>query len=127
MRSISPDARTAAFVVTGNTHLVNAGTIRMAAELDSWDPTIIIPDTTSASTRSRELSPTVTTDRPAERVLVVGLHDQILWPLDADVLTYLEEAEQSGYEVVDRFRMPRGGEFVILRRPDASATGPAGG
>jgi hypothetical protein len=127
MRSISPDARTAAFVVTGNTHLVNAGTIRMAAELDSWDPTIIIPDTTSASTRSRELSPTVTTDRPAERVLVVGLHDQILWPLDADVLTYLDEAEQQGYRVVDRFRMPRGGEFVILRRPDASATGSAGG
>ncbi len=119
MKRISPDGRSAAFVVTGNTHLVNAGTVRMAAELDPWDPTIIIPDTTSAATRERELSPTVTTDRPAERVLVVGLHDQILWPLDADVLTYLDEAEAQGYRVVDRHPMPRGGEFVILRRPDA--------
>ena len=110
-------------MVTGNTHLVNAGTIRMAAELDSWDPTVIIPDTTSAATRVRELSPTVTTDRTAERVLVVGLHDQILWPLDADVLTYLDEAEQRGYRIVDRFPMPRGGEFVILRRPDPADAG----
>ncbi len=123
MREISPDGRSAAFVVTGNTHLVNAGTIRMAAELDSWDPTVIIPDTTSAATRVRELSPTVTTDRTAERVLVVGLHDQILWPLDADVLTYLDEAEQRGYRIVDRFPMPRGGEFVILRRPDPADAG----
>ena len=127
MKRISPDGRSAAFVVTGNTHLINAGTIRMAAELDPWDPTIIIPDTTSASTRDRELSPTVTTDRPAERVLVVGLHDQILWPLDAEVLTYLEEAERRGYEVVDRFRMPRGGEFLILRRPDKLGRGDQGG
>ncbi|MFM7062368.1 MAG: hypothetical protein ACKO04_02575 [Actinomycetes bacterium] len=123
MRKISPDGRSAAFVVTGNTHLVNAGTIRLAAELDPWDPTVIIPDTTSAATRVRELSPTVTTDRPAERVLVVGLHDQILWPLDADVLTYLDGAKQRGYRVVDQFPMPRGGEFVILRRPDTAAAG----
>ena len=127
MKRISPDGRSAAFVVTGNTHLINAGTIRMAAELDPWDPTIIIPDTTSAATRTRELSPAVTTDRLAERVLVVGLHDQILWPLDAEVRTYLKEAQKKGYRVVERFQMPRGGEFLILRRPGApGATGEGG-
>jgi hypothetical protein len=117
MKEISPDARSAGFVVTGNTHLINAGTIRMAAELDPWDPTIIIPDTTDPEVRDIELSPQLTTDRLAERVLVIGVHDQILWPLDSEVLTYLSEAEQAGYEVVDRFEMPRGGEFLMLRHP----------
>lgn len=121
LREISPDGRSAVFVVVGNTHLWNSNTLRMASELDAWDPELWTVDTTRPpAERRRDLTPTVDLEagRPAERVLVVGSHDQILWTLDANVRSFLAQAERSGFEEVERFAMPRGGDVLVLRHRD---------
>lgn len=119
LRDISPDGRSAVFVVAGNTHLWNSNTIRMSSELDGWDPELWIPDTTKPPADRRDyLTPTVRLEpgRRAERVLVVGDHDQILWPLDAEVRSFVRQAERSGYAETERFPLPRGGDVVVYRQ-----------
>lgn len=119
LKAIAPDGRSAIFVMVGNTHLYNANTVRMAAELDPWDPILIVPDTTEPpAERQRHLTPTlaVRAGSASERVLVVAQHDQIMWPLDADTPSFFAQARREGFTVTDRIEMPRGGDVLILRQ-----------
>ncbi|MFN8017999.1 MAG: hypothetical protein U0P45_07730 [Acidimicrobiales bacterium] len=122
MRKISPDGQQKVFLTTGNTLLYNANVVSMASELDGWNPYIVIPNTTlPAAQRAKWLGapdPARLGDR--ERVLVVGVHDQRLWPLDVKTRAFLRQAEDAGFVEVARFQMPRGGHVAILRRKASS-------
>lgn len=118
MRQISPDGQRTMFLTTGNTHLYNANVVRMAAEMDGWNPYIVIPDTTlppkerakwlgAAGLKKAGLKP---------RVLIVGIHDQILWPLDVETRSLLAQAKAMGFVETARFKMPTGGYVAMFQR-----------
>jgi hypothetical protein len=116
LRRIAPTGDEASFVIAGNTHLWNANTIWMAAEMDPWNLSWLAVDTTRRpAERAASLTPRVGGPGGPERVLVIGVHNQILWPLDADVRSFLAQAERSGWRETERFEMPRGGHVALLR------------
>ena len=111
----------AVFTVSGNMQLFNSNTLSLAGELRGWGPVIRIPDTTiSRHRRDADLTPTTTgpDGRTVERVLVVALHDKILFTPDAKVASFVRQARDEGWRTARTFEMPTGGEVLILRHPD---------
>ncbi len=50
------------------------------------------------------------------RVLIVGIHDQILWPLDVETRSLLAQAKAMGFVETARFKMPTGGYVAMFQR-----------
>ncbi len=115
------------FTMSGNMQLMNSNSVTLAAELRGWSPPIFIPDTAlGRAERARSLSrwatdaagnrKTVGDGRPVERVLLVGLHDHILFTPDAAVAEFAQEARRSGWRPVARIALPGGGAVEVLVR-----------
>lgn len=120
----------AVFTLSGNMQLFNSNTLSLAGEVQAWGPAIRIPDTTvDASERAADLTPTAQgrDGRTVERVVVLALHDRILFTPDAEVASFARQAEREGWEVDSELDMPGGGTVRILRHPDAAGNGEAGG
>jgi hypothetical protein len=116
----------AVFDVSGNMQLFNSNTLSLAAEQQGWGPRIRIPDTTVGRDELlEELTPTGKgrDGREVERVLVVALHDRILFTPDAEVERFAELAAEHGWRVSDREAMPGGGEVLVLRHPYPGSRG----
>ena len=107
------------FSLSGNMELFNTNSIDLAGMLRGWDPRIDIPDTTKpAAARATDLDPTaVVRGRRVERVLILALHDKILFTPDGKVRGFAAQARDDGWnDELARFAMPRdSGDVVILR------------
>lgn len=117
------------YTFSGNFQMFNSNTVGLAGELRSWSPRLWIPDTVGdAADRAEYLNPTATDlagndvmDRwgyPVERVLVLAIHDQHLFTPDEQVRDLYDEALEEGWEVIDRYPIPVGGEVLVLRHPE---------
>lgn len=113
----------ALFTVSGNMQLFNSNTLSLAGELQGWGPAVRIPDTTlDPGEREPDLDPQALgrDGREVERILVVALHDKILFTPDAEVEDFYRQALDAGWERTQSFPMPGGGQVVILRHPAGS-------
>jgi hypothetical protein len=113
----------AVFTVSGNMQLFNSNTLALAGELQGWGPTIRIPDTTlEPEERAGDLTPTTVAGdgREVQRVLVLAIHDRILFTPDAEVDAFYRQARREGWRAVDSYDMPGGGQVLVMRHPDAS-------
>lgn len=113
----------AEFIVSGNMQLFNSNTIALASELEGWGPQVVIPDTTlDDAERAEDLDPRGSgrDGRELERVLVLALHDHILFTPDAEVESFHRQALGSGWEEVRSFDMPGDGRVVVMRHAAAS-------
>jgi len=107
--------------VSGNMVLLNANSLALQAELDVVDFRPEIPDTVrSRKERAKFLTPT-TSDvggTKVERLLVLELHDKILFTPDEKVRDFARQAKAAGWQVVDSVPLPTGGVVEILRHRD---------
>ena len=118
VEEIEESATPMSFTLSGNMELFNSNSMYLYAELNGRDTEFRIPDTTrSPSELRRELAP-IDPDvdgEPAERVLIVALHDFILFPPDRRVAEFARQARSAGWIVTESVPMPIGGEVQILR------------
>ncbi len=107
--------------VSGNMVLLNANSLALQAELDVVDFRPEIPDTVKPRReRAKFLTPT-TTDvggTEVERLLVLELHDKILFTPDEKVRDFARQARAAGWKVVGTVPLPTGGVVEILRHRD---------
>ena len=126
MRRIDDAEGGVIFSMSGNMQMLNSNSLTLVAELDNWGVRIWIPDTTAPASRRRlDLDRWARDDdgrivrrddgRPFERVLVVSLHDRILFTPDRDVASFAAQARRSGWHLTERFDLPGTGEVQILR------------
>lgn len=111
------------FWLSGNMQLFNTNTMYLRAEMTGRDTLYRIPDTTQpARRRAADLTPTVEgrDDDFVERVLIVALHDRILFPPDFGVADFATQATEMGWRVTDRVPMPGGGVVQVMRHRSAS-------
>ena len=109
------------FTMSGNMQLLNSNSVSLAAELEGWGPIISIPDTTlPARRRVADLSPVWRDDdgNAHRRVLVLALHDEILFTPDRDVAELASQAEDLGWVQAERIPLPLGGSVSLLVHPD---------
>ena len=106
--------------LSGNMEMFNTNTMNLFAELHGRGTAFHIPDTTLPSAARRaDLTPTVLEKdgTRSERILVVALHDHILFTPDHDVASFTRQARALGWRTVRRVPMPGGGTVEILRFP----------
>lgn len=103
--------------MSGNMQLFNSNSLALTGELAGWTPDIRVPDTSTPGTDlGADMTPTVTEDgRTVERILVIAVHDKILFTPDGDVDAFSDLAAATGWTVTDRLALPGGGEVRILR------------
>jgi len=109
--------RRAQITVSGNFQMFNTNTLQLASELEGRTLRVQVPDTvTTPKRRAADLEPRVDDDGQAlERILVVALHDEILFTPDARVRSLYREAKAAGWREVHRAAIPVGGTVVVLR------------
>jgi len=126
MQRIESSSRAAVFTLSGNMQLFNSNSIALVGELRSHVHRIWIPDTTlAAHDRSIDLSPLAKEANGTllerddgeyiERVLVVALHDRMLFTPDRDVAEFAAQATAAGWRVSRSFEIPGGGTVEFLR------------
>ena len=111
---------TGIITMTGNSYLFNSNTIALAAELDLWNPTLEVPDTTvPAPGLSRYLTRSSDQLRrggiPKERILVVVRQAHEVFTPDTQWRALDRAARHAGWSTVATFPLPSGGEVAILR------------
>ena len=120
MSRLTPAGQPVAATVSGNMVLLNANSLALQFELDRRDFRPEIPDTErSAKERAAFLTPT-TTDRAGsriERLLVLELHDKILFTPDAKVRRFAAQAQRAGWRTVATVPLPTGGVVEVRRAP----------
>lgn len=106
------------FWMSGSMTMFNTNTLTLHGEIRGRERAFHIPETRRpAAERRRYLTPTVRDDDGVrrERVLILAVHDRILFPPDMEVASFARQAEAAGWRVTDRVPMPRGGEVRVLR------------
>lgn len=103
--------------LSGNMQLFNTNSLTLAGELRGWSPRLEVPDTAEPPERLAEhLTPTADHDgRTVPRVLLLAVHDRILFTPDEDVAAFARQAREAGWRVERRIPMPNGGEVQVLR------------
>ncbi len=106
--------------LSGNMEMFNANTLRLAGELDGWSPVVVVPDTAAGRDElATFLTPTVDQDgEQVNRVLVLALHDKILFTPDAEVRKFERLARAAGWQTERTVDLPTGGTVEVLRRAD---------
>lgn len=105
------------FWLSGSFMMFNTNTVTLHEELRDREFAFHIPETRRSPSRRRaDLTPTISDDDgERERVLIVAVHDHILFPSDMEVHSFARQAERAGWRVVDRVDMPTGGEVRVYR------------
>lgn len=107
-----------AVTMSGNMLLMNTNSLGLAAQMDGWTADLRVPETVATpQQRAMDLTPE-TLDRDGnivERVLVIAHHSKTLFSPDADVESFVAQAEADGWEVVETFPMPIDGRVDVLR------------
>ncbi|MFM7064366.1 MAG: hypothetical protein ACKO04_12865, partial [Actinomycetes bacterium] len=118
VRSTRP-GKDALVTMSGNMEMFNANTFRLAGELDGWSPVVVVPDTAAGRDELQTfLTPTADQDgERVDRVLVLALHDKILFTPDAQVRKFERLARAEGWQTRRTVELPTGGTVEVLRRP----------
>lgn len=129
LREIAHKKPNVIFYMSGNFEMMNTNSVLLAAELDSWSPTVWVPDTTvdaqhidmQLSSLAADLDGNTIEPRRGstfERVVVLLEHGYHLFTPDAQVAKFAARARELGWIEVEKFDLPRGGTASILRMPE---------